>query len=63
MGRQSHHPGLDHYWVVDPNTPQVAVSRRTGDDLALITHVAGNDRLNVTEPFAVSFVPADLLGQ
>jgi Uma2 family endonuclease len=52
--------GLDHYWVVDPALPQIAVFRRTGEQLELVTHAAGNAELSITEPLAIRLRPTDL---
>lgn len=54
--------GLQHYWVVDPDGPGVAIYRRDGaDDMTLVTEAVGDQRLALSEPFELSFAPADLL--
>jgi Uma2 family endonuclease len=53
--------GLEHYWVIDPETPQVGIFRREGDELVLVQHATGATRLTVTEPLHAGFAPTDLL--
>lgn len=53
--------GLKHYWLVDPDTPQVAVFRRTSETLDVVAHVAGDGQLSVTEPFDIQLRPSDLI--
>lgn len=54
--------GLRHYWIVDPQTPQVAVYRM-GDEgnLDMVTHASGETAIAVDEPFAVRLRPSDLV--
>jgi Uma2 family endonuclease len=52
--------GLDHYWVVDPAVPQLAVFRRTGDRLELFAHADGEHELDLTEPITAIIRPIDL---
>lgn len=53
--------GLDPYWIVDPETPQVAVYRRSGDSYELAAQVVGDDELVVTEPMSIRLRPSDLV--
>lgn len=53
--------GLDHYWVVDVEAPQIAIYRRQGDALVLVDRISGSDAVSLTEPFVVSIAPADLV--
>jgi Uma2 family endonuclease len=53
--------GLDHYWIVDPDTPQITVYRRVGDRLELHAQAAGGSELLVVEPIDARIKPADLL--
>lgn len=54
--------GLRHYWVVDPETPQVAVYRAGGDgNLDMVTHASGDTEIAVDQPFAVRLRPSDLV--
>lgn len=53
--------GLDHYWIVDPDAPSVAVYRRHAATLEMVDHAVGTDALVVKEPVTVRLRPADLL--
>jgi Uma2 family endonuclease len=53
--------GLDHYWVVDPEPPQIAVFRRNGDALDVVAHVRGDEEMALDEPFPVRLRPSALL--
>lgn len=53
--------GLDHYWIVDPETPQVAVYRRNGDVFGLVTHAIGDTEIVIEEPMSLRFRPSDVL--
>ena len=53
--------GLDHYWVVDPETPQVGIYRSDGADLVLVQHAVGAARLVIDVPLRVTFAPDELL--
>lgn len=53
--------GLEHYWVVDPETPQVGIYRRQAEDLVLVQHATGTTRLSVIEPLRATFAATDLL--
>jgi Uma2 family endonuclease len=53
--------GLEHYWLVDPQMPQVAIYRRTEGELRMVTRATASEQITLTDPFEVSFSPADLL--
>jgi len=53
--------GLDHYWVVDPDAPQIAVYGRRSDTLVLTTLVSGDEDLVITEPLSVRLRPTGLV--
>ncbi len=53
--------GLDRYWIVDPETPQVAVYRRAGDDFERVAHAIGDAELQIDDPLAVRLRPSDLI--
>lgn len=53
--------GLDHYWVVDPQAPQLAVFRRRSVGLDIVAHVLGDDEITLDEPFPVRLRPSALL--
>ena len=52
--------GLDHYWIVDPDMPQIAVYRRSGDSLDLAAHATGTTELVLNEPINIRLRPSDL---
>ena len=54
--------GAPHYWVVDPDAPSVVVFARRGDRYAEVGRAAGEEPLELAEPFAVALAPAQLLG-
>lgn len=54
--------GLEHYWIVDHETPRVHVFRAGGGQLRLVQQVAGDGRLDLAEPFPVSVTPSQLVG-
>jgi Uma2 family endonuclease len=53
--------GLDHYWIVEPAVPQAAIFRRTGNELKLVVRATESKQITLSEPFDVTFTPADLL--
>ena len=53
--------GLRHYWIVDPEGPGIVVYRAVDGALAEHRRAVGDEVLDVTEPFAVSLRPVDLL--
>lgn len=60
--RQYAAAGLDHYWIVAPDTPQVVVYRRsTAATLDETARAIGDDTLTLTDPFPLTLRPADLL--
>jgi Uma2 family endonuclease len=52
---------LQHYWVVDPAGPQVAVYRLVDGELRLSVDAIGNTEIVLDEPFPVRFRPTDLV--
>ena len=52
--------GLEHYWIVDHETPRIHVLRADTGQLRFIQQVTGDQRLDLTEPFPVSVTPSQL---
>lgn len=52
---------LEHYWIVDPETPQLAVYRLRDDAFDRVTHGSGEAELVIDEPVALRLRPSDLL--
>jgi hypothetical protein len=52
--------GLDHYWIVDPLAPPLAIYARAAGALAPTAFVAA-DVYDATAPIAARIVPADLV--
>jgi len=46
--------GLDDYWVVDPQSGEIFVHQRQGDELRLTSVVAASRPVTVESPFTVS---------
>jgi Uma2 family endonuclease len=54
--------GLEHYWIVDPQTPQIAVYQRSdAATLDMVAHATGDAELVTEEPFRLRFRPSDLV--
>jgi Uma2 family endonuclease len=53
--------GLDHYWVVDPEAPQLAVYGRRDGVLTLTDLVNGDDALVATQPLELQLRASDLV--
>lgn len=53
--------GLGWYWIVDPDQPRVVALKNVGDRFEPVADAAGDDALELTEPFAVSLRPIDLV--
>lgn len=53
--------GLDHYWIVNPGAPQVAVYRRRGETFELVAQAVDDAELVVTEPMSLRLRPSDLV--
>lgn len=53
--------GLDHYWVVDPLAPSLAVYGRDAGGLVRTASVSGDEAHEATVPVALRVVPADLV--
>ncbi len=54
--------GCAHYWVVDPDEPSIIAWTLVGGAYREVARAAGIQRFTVTEPFAMDFAPAELLG-
>ena len=54
--------GCEAYWVVDPEEPAVVAWRLKDGDYAEAGRASGTDALELSRPFPVRVVPADLLG-
>jgi Uma2 family endonuclease len=52
--------GIDHYWIVDPETPALTVLRRAGDAYDELAVVRADEAYDAAEPFTVTVVPAKL---
>ncbi len=52
--------GCPAFWVVDPTGPSVLAFTLTGGSYVEEMRATGDERLNATLPFPVSFSPADL---
>ncbi|ACQ79249.1 protein of unknown function DUF820 [Beutenbergia cavernae DSM 12333] len=53
--------GCRHYWVVDPDVPEVQAWTLDGDAYRETGHATGDDTLALEEPFAVTLTPSALL--
>jgi Uma2 family endonuclease len=49
--------GLEHYWLVEPEIPRVAIFRRAGDALSLVQQATGSHPVNLDQPFVVTLQP------
>lgn len=54
--------GLQHYWIVDLEVPEVVVYRAVGTELVELTRAAGHDTLRVEQPFPFAVEPTALIG-
>jgi Uma2 family endonuclease len=59
-GAQYAAAGLDRYWLVDIDHPQILVLRRDGTTYATHATATGYQLLTVDEPFPVQVRPDDL---
>lgn len=56
--------GVQSYWLVDPDVPSLTVFELDGDGrYRQHAEVAGDQAFHAERPFAVSVVPAELLGR
>jgi Uma2 family endonuclease len=53
--------GLEHYWIVDPATPQLGVYRRSGGQLELVAHAHGEQVVAIDQPFSIRLRPSELV--
>ncbi len=54
--------GLRHYWIVDPETPRIAVYRLSdAATLDMVAHATGDTDIAVEEPLRLSLRPSDLV--
>ncbi len=53
--------GIPSYWIVDPDRPSVTVYELRGDDYAEVARGEGDRVVEITTPFPVTLVPADLV--
>lgn len=53
--------GLEWLWIVEPDAPSIEVYGHVHDDLVVVASAAGNETLDVTEPFPVTVAPAGLV--
>lgn len=53
--------GCPSYWLLDPRAPSVVVLELEDDRYVERGRASGDERLDVTLPYAVSIVPAELL--
>jgi Uma2 family endonuclease len=54
--------GCEAYWVVDPDEPAVVAWRLEDGDYVEAGRASGSEVLELSRPFPVRIVPADLLG-
>lgn len=54
--------GLERYWVIDPDVPDLTVFHLDGARYVEHARVAGSDAYDTDKPLTVRVVPADLLG-
>lgn len=54
--------GCAHYWVVDPDEPSIVAWSLTDGHYRQTAHATGEETFEVTEPFAMSLKPTDLVG-
>ena len=53
--------GLPSYWLVDPDEPSITVLELRGGSYQEVARVSGAQSCEVTQPFPVRLVPAELL--
>jgi Uma2 family endonuclease len=53
--------GLEHYWIVEADAPQIAVYRRNAETLDLVAHAAGDNEVVIEEPVSLRLRPSDLV--
>ena len=53
--------GLPSYWLVDPDEPSITVLELRGGSYVEVARVSGAQSCEVTQPFPVRLVPAELL--
>lgn len=53
--------GCPHYWVVDPDVPEVQAWTLVGDAYGEAGHATGSETLALDAPFAVEITPSALL--
>jgi Uma2 family endonuclease len=52
--------GCESYWVIDPDTPELVAWQMRDGAYVQVAKAAGDERTELTAPFEVSVVPADL---
>jgi Uma2 family endonuclease len=55
--------GCPHYWVVDPDEPRVCCWNLESGDYVKIASVAGEQPLQLPDPFPILLRPADLVSR
>lgn len=55
--------GCPHYWVVDPDEPRVRCWQLFSGEYVETTSVAGDEVLELADPFPVRFRPSDLVAR
>ena len=55
--------GVPSYWLVDPDEPAVEVLELGVTDYSTVATAGRDDVLDVVTPFAVSFLPRELVGE
>jgi Uma2 family endonuclease len=53
--------GIAQYWIVDPRVPSIQVYDLVDGAYVLVAEAAGPVPVSVTEPFAVTVIPDDLI--
>ena len=53
--------GVASYWVCDPDEPSVTALQLLDGAYVQVAHAVGDERIEVTTPYAVTLVPTDLV--
>lgn len=53
--------GVPHYWLVDPEAPSVEALELVDGEYRTVALATGTERVDLTAPFPVGLVPADLV--
>lgn len=53
--------GVHHYWIVDPEVPDLSVFALAGEEYRLVAKVSGHEAYEALAPVVVTVCPADLV--